>query len=184
MSGEQLPNQEIYTAPELTDNHNLDVNINKAGESEKNEKLIDIDKARAKVLEQPPQHLALPIDDSTDANQPQYIDRTIKSISLKNELKAIRQKLPLDQKLLSKTIHQPIIRRSSEATAKTIARPVGLLGGGILAFIGSLAYLFFAKYIGIKYNYLVFIMLFVLGYVLASILELLTKSLSKTKNTY
>lgn len=182
MQSEQLPNQEIYTAPELDDTSNVEIPKNKELEKpSKNENLIDINEARVKVLEQPTVRLALPVDDSTDGDQPQYIDRAMKSISLKNELSSIRQKLPFDQKLLSQAIHRPIVKKTSEIASKTITRPVGLLGGGIFAFFGSLVYLSFTKYAGVKYNYLIFLMLFVLGYIVASMLELISKSFVKNK---
>ena len=142
---------------------------------------IDIEKVREKLLEQPEAPLELPVDASSDGDQPIYIDRAMKRISLKNELKLIRSKLTNGQRLLSKGVHQPTIRRVSEVSAHTVTRPVGLLGGGILAFCGSLIYLLFSKYVGIKYNYLIFIMLFVLGYALATAIELLSKALKGLK---
>jgi len=182
MSGEKLSNSEAYTAPEITSS-NIEIDkTNQELEHSEEEQRLTVEQARAKVLEQPPVHLALPVDESSDGDQQQYIDRALKRISLKNELRSIRQKLPLDQKILSKTIHQPVISKTSDLTSKTIARPIGLLVGGIFAFIGSLVYFFFDKYIGIEYNYLVFILLFVLGYVIASLFELLSKSFTKPKN--
>lgn len=146
------------------------------------EQSIDIEDVRAKLLEQPDTPPALPYDDSPEGNQPQYIDRIVKSESLKKELELIRSRLPFSQSIFSKATHQPLISRSSDLSAKTIARPSGLLGGGILAFCGSLAYLLFSKYVGMRYNYLVFVFLFVLGYGISIAVELLLSSLrSKTK---
>jgi hypothetical protein len=76
---------------------------------------------------------------------------------------------------LSKLIHQPAVRAVSEVGAKTVSRPSGLLGGGLLAFLGSSTYLFMTKYIGFRYNYLVFLLLFVGGFVLGLVLELLVR---------
>jgi len=182
MSGERLSSNEVYSVPELS-NSNIEVdNTNPELKSTKETQQLNVDQARAKVLEQPSIHLALPVDESSDGNQQQYINRALKAISLKNELESIRQKLPFGQKILSKTIHQPVIRKASDMTSRTIARPIGLLVGGIFAFVGSLVYFFFDKYIGIDYNYLVFILLFVLGYIIASLIELLSKSFTRTKN--
>ncbi len=182
MSGEKLSNSETYTAPELSISDIEIDTTNQESKAPKEEQQLTIDQARAKVLEQPPTHLTLPVDESSDGDQQQYIDRALKAVSLKNELRSIRQRLPLDQKILSKTIHQPVIRKASDVTSKTIARPIGLLVGGIFAFVGSLIYFFFDKYIGINYNYLVFVLLFILGYVVASLFELLSRSFTRTKN--
>ena len=136
---------------------------------------IDIEKVKQLALEQPAPLESLPLDDSEEGKNFQYIDRAVKSLGLKKELSQIRQNLPATQKLFSKTVHQPIIRKLSNVSAQTITRPYGLLVGGIFAFLGSLAYLLFAKYIGIKYNYLLFIFLFLAGYITATLIELITK---------
>lgn len=62
---------------------------------------------------------------------------------------------------MSKVIHQPVVRNVSEAAGKTVSRPSGLLGGSLMAFIGTSAYFYLAANQGFKY----IIMLF-LGHVL------------------
>ncbi len=138
---------------------------------------LDVDTIRQEVqlLEQPEQPLELPLDDSPEGDQPVYIDRAMKKLTLKHELTQIRTKLPAGQRLLSKVIHQPTARRVNEVAARTVTRPVGLLGGGILAFCGSLVYLLFTKYVGLKYNFFVLVLLFIVGYLLTTLIELLTK---------
>ncbi len=144
---------------------------------------INIEEVRHKVLEleQDENPLELQLDKSPEVDQPIYIDRTMKIASLNNELKLIRAKLTSGQRLFSKSIHQPAIRRISDVSARTITRPSGLLGGGVLAFCGSLIYLLFSKYIGLRYNYFIFIMLFVIGYLLATIIEFVLKASRTTK---
>ncbi len=179
---EQFPqNNETKTAPEI-DYGSLEKSNERPeeqNESRQESAAIDIEEARRQAYSQQPEVPALPLDDTADGDKPQYIDRAMRALSLRNELNQIRQRLPASQRLLSKTIHQPIVRKASDASAKTITRPYGLLGGGIFAFLGSLAYLIFAKYIGIKYNYLIFILLFVAGYLLASIIEIFTRLFAK-----
>jgi hypothetical protein len=86
-------------------------------------------------------------------------------------LSHIQNRESATEKVLSKTIHQPIVRVVSEGTAKTITRPSGLLGGGITAFVGSLAYYYFTKHIGIQYNYFVFALFFIGGFAIGLLLE-------------
>jgi hypothetical protein len=142
---------------------------------------LDIEAIRQKVLEQPEAPLELPIDASPEGDQPAYIDRAMKRVSLNNELNLIRAKLTPGQHILSRGVHQPTIRQVSDISARTITRPIGLLGGGVLAFCGSLIYLLFSKYVGLRYNYLVFIMLFIIGYLLATAIEFLFKATRLTK---
>ena len=135
---EQFPlDKEMKTAPEINYDDIERNNLQQTKETqESNTEKIDIEAARELALQQPDEVLALPLDDTPDGDKPQYIDRAMKALSLKNELNQIRQRLPTSQRLLSKAIHQPVIRRTSDISAKTITRPYGLLGGGLLAFLG------------------------------------------------
>jgi hypothetical protein len=110
---------------------------------------------------------------TSDGSGPTYVNKELKDAALHRTLRHLQRELPRTQRLLSKTIHQPAIRRVSAATGQTVARPSGLLGGGLCAFVGSLIYLYLAKHIGFTYNYLLFFVLFVGGFVLGVVLELL-----------
>lgn len=100
------------------------------------------------------------------------VNRELRQITLRRELQHIRRKLPAPQRALSKVVHQPVVRATSEFAGKTVSRPSGLLGGGIVALIGTTTYLYLAKHIGFEYNYGVFILLFVGGFALGLLLEL------------
>jgi len=102
-----------------------------------------------------------------------HVNRELKSITLSRELTAIRRRLSAPQKALSKVIHQPVISAVSEPLGKTVSRPSGLLGGGLVAFIGTSAYLYLAKSAGMRYNYFIFLGLFAGGFVVGLLLELL-----------
>lgn len=104
------------------------------------------------------------------------INAELKKITLRRELKNIRSKLSGPDKALSSVIHQPAVRVVSEASAKSIARPSGLLGGGITAFIGTTAYLVLANQMGFSYNYFVFIALFVIGFILGLTIEIVSSA--------
>ena len=110
-----------------------------------------------------------PSDTSTTPLPP---NRELKAMALKRELKQVQRQLPAASRSFSKVIHAPTVRAVSEAGAKSVSRPSGLLGGGILAFIGSVAYLFLATHIGFEYNYLIFLMLFAGGFGLGVLAEL------------
>jgi hypothetical protein len=104
---------------------------------------------------------------------PQHINRELKQITLRRELQYIRRQLPAPQRALSKIVHQPAVRAVSENAGKTVSRPSGLLGGGLVALIGTSSYLYLAKHIGFTYNYGVFLVLFVAGFAVGLGLELL-----------
>jgi hypothetical protein len=110
---------------------------------------------------------------ASQAAEPRRINRELKQITLRRELQQIRRKLPLPERTLSAVIHQPVVRAVSEAAGKTISRPSGLLGGSLVAFLGTGGYLYLARHIGFTYNYLVFLLLLAGGFVLGLVLELL-----------
>lgn len=111
-------------------------------------------------------------EETSEPPSPKTINRDLKQITLRRELGEIRRKLPVADRALSKVIHQPVVRAISEGTAKTVSRPSGLLGGGLLAFTGTTVYLFVAKRQGFEYNYLVFLVLLATGFGVGLILEL------------
>ena len=135
------------------------------------------EEARAAIHETAanPQPLALPVDDNPRDNQPMYLDKTVKKLRMKQSLSQVRQELTPLERGLSKVIHQPAIKAVSEVSAKTVTRPSGLLGGGLLALIGSSGYLYLAKHVGFRYNYLVFTLLFVGGFVVGLLLEVVVR---------
>lgn len=97
--------------------------------------------------------------------------QSLKDMTFQKEINHIRHQLNKIDKLGSKIIHLQGVRQVSELSSKTVSRPSGLLGGGITAFIGTTGYLYYAKHIGLKYNYTVFLLLLVLGFVLGLIIE-------------
>lgn len=105
--------------------------------------------------------------------QPLNVNRELKAITLRRELKNIQRKLPAPQRVLSKLIHQPAVRVTSEIAGKTITRPSGFLGGSLVAFLGTSIYLYMAKDGGFSYNYFVFLALFAGGFIVGLILEYL-----------
>ncbi|HEX7632800.1 MAG TPA: hypothetical protein VF401_00575 [Candidatus Saccharimonadales bacterium] len=102
---------------------------------------------------------------------PHIIDKNLRKISYNRTKKNIQRQLPVQERLLSKVIHQPVVRVVSETAGKTVSRPSGLLGGGLVALIGTSGYLYLAKHLGFRYNYLVFLVLFASGFILGLILE-------------
>lgn len=102
---------------------------------------------------------------------PGLISSELKHITLQRELQAIRRKLPAPERVLSRIIHQPTVRVVSEAAGKTVSRPSGLMGGGLVALLGTSGYLYFANHMGFRYNYVVFLALFAGGFVIGVILE-------------
>jgi uncharacterized membrane protein YsdA (DUF1294 family) len=101
-----------------------------------------------------------------------FVSRELKHQTFVRTITRVRKRLPKPQRALSKVVHQPAVDAVSRIGEKTIARPSGLLGGSILAFFGSSAFLWAARHYGFTYNYLLFFLLFVAGFMIGMIIEL------------
>jgi hypothetical protein len=99
------------------------------------------------------------------------VNSDLKQATFNKEIRHIRRKLSSSDRLGSKFIHQPIVKNLSEISSKTITRPSGLLGGGIVAFLGTSTYLYLTKHMGLRYNYSIFLFLLIAGFILGLIIE-------------
>ncbi len=111
-------------------------------------------------------------------NEPMLIhDPALIKHRVKQTMQDIQYNLSPTDKTISHIIHQPIIDQSSEVLNKTIFRSSGVLGGSILAFIGSLAYIIFVIYTGITYNFELFFIFLIAGFILGLVSEMIYKLL-------
>lgn len=101
------------------------------------------------------------------------INKELKDMMRTRTLTRIRKELSAPNKTLSKVIHSKPVEKASVIGEKTIARPIGLLGGALIALIGSVATLYMAKHYGFEYNLLLFFILFAGGYLAFTIVEVL-----------
>ena len=118
------------------------------------------------------------LEDSQKAAKPapaQYVSRELRQAALDRQLVSIRRGLGAPARAFSKAVHQPVVRAVSEPVSKTVSRPSGLLGGGLVAFIGSSGYLYLAKSNGMNYSYFMFLALFAAGFLIGLGLELLIR---------
>ncbi len=114
-------------------------------------------------------------------SSPVTINKQVKKAAYKKTLKHVQRQLSPPERILSNVIHQPTIDTISNIGARTVARPSGVLGGGIVSLLGTGALLFISKHFGFNYNFFVFILLFVLGYGLGVLLELVIRGVRPAK---
>lgn len=96
-------------------------------------------------------------------------------------LASTRSQLAKPEKLFSSFVHRPSVEKISDVASKTVARPIGTTYGAIATFLGLSIALFFAYRYGFSFNYLLFVLLFVGGYVIATTVELLMKPIFRKK---
>jgi hypothetical protein len=121
-------------------------------------------------------------ENESETSSPAFIDRTLRQISLRRELQHVQRALPPAQRLLSKVVHQPVVRVVSETAGASVGRPSGLLGGGLFALLGTSFYLYYAKQIGFTYNYFVFFLLFLVGFALGIAFEFVARMLARSRH--
>jgi hypothetical protein len=117
------------------------------------------------------EHAASKIEDEKPAEQ-LYINRELKDMAYRRTLQHAQKQLRAPERVLSKFMHNEVVDSVSEVAGKTIARPSGVLFGGIIAVIGSSIFLWTAKHYGYEYNFLLFALLFVGGFALGLLIEL------------
>ncbi len=105
----------------------------------------------------------------------------LKRHMLERTIVKTQKRLSSPERLLSKVIHQPAVDKLSTFGAQTVARPIGLLTGGICALFGTSILLFAAKRYGIPYNWLVVLLLVAGGYIIGCLVELLIRVVRRTK---
>ena len=109
------------------------------------------------------------------------VQKELKGITLKKTMSGIQKQLPATDRAFSKVVHNPVVNKISDISEKTIARPIGILGGGALALLGSLLSTYFSRKFGMSYNIFMFVIFFAVGYILATLLELLYRATSKSR---
>lgn len=86
---------------------------------------------------------------SAEQRQPQQIrTREDRAARFDTTMRHVRQHLTRREKVLSTFMHQPAVEKVSDFTGKTIARPSGLIGGTVAAFVGLLSVYGVAKFAG------------------------------------
>lgn len=121
------------------------------------------------------------VETAADQTHTHRINHELKSIAYDRTLIRVRKDLSPPERLLSTVMHHPVIDAASEFAAKTAGRPVSLLSGSLLAFIGTTLYLWLARRYGLPYNYLVFALLFAGGFIVGLCLELVAMAIRKRR---
>jgi hypothetical protein len=83
--------------------------------------------------------------------RPRSATKHVKKEQYKATMRRVEGRLPAYQRGFSKVIHNPVVDAVSNVAGKTVARPSGLLGGAIAAFIGLLVIYLNARRIGFEY---------------------------------
>jgi hypothetical protein len=113
---------------------------------------------------------------------PVPINKSLKDQARKQSLQKVRRKLPTAERQFSKFIHNSVVEPISEVTAETVARPSGMLVGGLFSFVASVGVLVICRYYGYEYNFLIGLLAFVGGFICGILIELVFRSIKRFKS--
>ena len=89
----------------------------------------------------------------------------------------VHQNMSKPEQVFSSFIHKPAVEKVSEVAGKTVARPSGIAGAAIAAFIGLLSVYSVAKFAGFELSGSEMPLLLLAGFLLGLIVEWVFKSL-------
>lgn len=166
----------VESAPAPEKHHSKEASPDTSVEHDHN-----IDKIQASIHKEAVSGKDLAVEHHHSDSQPILgLQRELKATAYQKTLHKVQAKLNPTERSFSRVIHQPLVESVSEVSAKTVARPSGVLGGGLVTFLGSGALLYMAKHYGFEYNYFVFIALFLAGFLVGSVMELSIRALKRS----
>lgn len=103
--------------------------------------------------------------------------KTDKLHSFNTTMHHVRSQMSKPERTFSKFIHAPAVEKTSEVLGKTVARPSGIAGATIAAFIGLLSVYSIAKFAGFQLSGSEMPLLLGIGFIIGLLSEWVFKSL-------
>jgi len=116
-------------------------------------------------------HESAPKKGEKKSRKATFVSVDDKKKTYKKTMSSIQSKMPAPTRRFSKVIHNPVVDKVSETAGKTVARPSGVLGGGLAVVLGLGVSYFTAKNAGFELSGSEFIWLLLIGFVLGLIAE-------------
>lgn len=185
---EHLHSAEHHPRPELTPDANKEKDLLKEKlEAAKNSEHLDVSEARSAVDKLAPISTeSQPLEGSETGSPADNVSWWSKELSVQNfdrTLASVRRKLSPPERQFSKLVHKPAVEKTSDVLGKTIARPSGILFGGIFSFVLSLGAYLLARHLGGELHYSIFSLTFVGGYVFGLFVELVWRFIRVRKHS-
>ncbi len=182
-----MSHEKLQPSHEMGESLNLDNEIKQNAERLKEKAEQDeaepanIEQIKVEVENQAVSGKEVTIGEHKEDSQPSFIgtQRELKMDAYKRTLQKVQKHLSPVERGFSHIVHHPVIDSLSNLSSKTIARPSGLLGAGLVSFIGSALLLYSAKHYGFRYNFFAFLLLFAAGFVAGIIIELASRLIKR-----
>lgn len=136
----------------------------------------------AEKISKPSAEMSIDANSDNKQHQGNTKGETYKGYGEQQTLKRIQKHLKPSERRFSKVIHNPIIEATSDLAGATIARPSGMLYGGIFSLISSLVLYLVSKHYGYEYPYFVGVLFFIGGFIFGLLVESTIKIFKKNNN--
>ena len=107
------------------------------------------------------------------------VHRSHKQMTYKATMRRVESRLPSYQRTFSKVINNDKVDKVSNIASKSVARPSGLLGGGVLAFLALLITTIYANRYGWEVSNSVFMVFVVIGWAIGLMVEAVYKAIRR-----
>ncbi len=134
---------------------------------------IEALREKAEMHAEPSEHIKPDQQEEPEPDTMLGMQQVLKSKAYEHTLRRVRQKLPKPARVFSRFAHNKAVEAASNAGAQTVGRPSGILGGSLCAFLGSVVVLYYSRHYGFRYNYALFFVLFIGGFLVGVVAELL-----------
>ncbi len=127
------------------------------------------------------QELSRTEKENTHQQHPVYVNKQLKETAYSRTLTRVQKRLSAPSRVFSKVVHSKALDKPSEVVGNTVARPSSMLGGALLAFVGTSILLWVTRRYGYEYNYLAVILLFIGGMAAGLLAEAAIKSFKRSR---
>ena len=173
---EKLSNKESKEIKEQAEHHESDIerarkSLEKRGERKENESVEEI----RDTVEKHAQKASETVGKKAERTSQPSVSVSDKKQSYNQTMNRVRSKMNPASRAFSSFIHAPVVEQTTEVVGKTVARPSGIMGGGIAAVIGLGIVFFFARRNGFALSGSEFILLLLAGFVVGILFEIVGK---------
>ncbi len=116
-------------------------------------------------------------DAEPKAKDPNSYSKLERKQAYRKEIKKVQAQLPSGARRFSKIVHNPVVEKVSDVSAKTVFRPSALVGGSLAGLVVGSIFYFLAKTNGYTFPALTIVALLILGALVGVVLEFIYKKL-------
>lgn len=107
----------------------------------------------------------------SERHQQAQVHRSVKQQTYRATMRRVEAKLPAYQRTFSRFVNNANVDKISNVTARTVARPSGVLGSGVVAVVVMIAVTYYAHTLGFTVSSSVFVVALLIGWIIGLMCE-------------